>query len=118
VFLTQYPEAHTAADVLAGLEPTLDLRTTRTHNLLTRRKNIVLYGPPGTGKTHTALSIADYWLAQNGQDSVVKTTFHPSYSYQDFIEGYRPDSSNPGVFTLESGVLIMACEIAERLEAL
>lgn len=56
-------------------------------DLLWDRRQIIFYGPPGTGKTYLARKIAHHLTdAQN----VKLVQFHPSYSYEDFFEGYRP----------------------------
>lgn len=65
----------------------------RVIDLLTDRQQIVLYGPPGTGKTFLARAIAAH-LADS--DAVRLVQFHPSYSYEDFFEGYRPTPSSDG----------------------
>jgi len=66
-------------------------------DLLAARRQLVLYGPPGTGKTWLARRIASH--AFDPQD-VRLVQFHPSYTYEDFVEGYRP--------TTEDGVLTYA----------
>jgi MoxR-like ATPase len=60
----------------------------RALRLLDDKGQVVFYGPPGTGKTYVALKLADY-IARS-RDNVEKVQFHPSYAYEDFIEGYRP----------------------------
>jgi hypothetical protein len=69
-----------------------------------KKKQIILQGPPGTGKTFIAQRIARY-ITQN--DNLVETIqFHPSYSYEDFIEGYRPKNNG---FELSDGIFKQFC---------
>ena len=60
----------------------------RALELLDDKGQVVFYGPPGTGKTYVARKLAGY-IARGG-GTVEKIQFHPSYAYEDFIEGYRP----------------------------
>ncbi len=73
--------------------------------LLRARKNVVLYGPPGTGKTVLSTKLAGSWTRWQGEGSVEKVTFHPSYGYEEFIEGYRPMQDRPEAFGLRDGAL-------------
>ncbi|MFC0681782.1 McrB family protein [Lysobacter korlensis] len=56
-------------------------------DLLERRRQVILYGPPGTGKTFVAKALARH-VSLGADPAVVQ--FHPSYSYEDFVQGYRP----------------------------
>lgn len=54
-----------------------------------RSSQIILAGPPGTGKSHIANELADFVSERNG-DVIERIQFHPSFQYEDFIEGIRP----------------------------
>ena len=72
-------------------------------DILERKKNIILQGPPGTGKTWLAKKMA-FALTGRKPDSGVRTfQFHPNISYEDFVRGWRPSSSEQG----EGGELVL-----------
>ncbi len=67
--------------------------------LLFDKRQIIFYGPPGTGKTFVARKLAQYLidLGTSAEEdtsiergSIVLTQLHPSYAYEDFVEGIRP----------------------------
>lgn len=91
--------------------------------------NQILYGPPGTGKTYNtinkAIAIAnpDFDLTQsrdlikieydrlvkNGQ--IVFTTFHQNMSYEDFIEGIKPETTQDDnvIYKIHDGIFKLIC---------
>ena len=90
----------------------LDAHSQAVWDLLIDRHNVVLYGPPGTGKTRSAFGVQDKWEATNGPGSVFNVTFHPSYGYEEFVVGYRPNPDDPSTFRLTSGPFVLACQAA------
>ena len=69
--------------------------------LLDDKRQVVFYGPPGTGKTFVAQKLARYFAGTELRTALVQ--FHPSYAYEDFIEGFRPTEA--GGFSLREGPL-------------
>jgi 5-methylcytosine-specific restriction protein B len=110
---------------------------------LRRRGQVILYGPPGTGKTYVARQAA-VWLLEGGTDRpgatavledperfrsveerlsrssggqvgrLTRVTFHPSYTYEDFIEGFRPRPNDVGSLdlALTDGLFKRVCNAA------
>ena len=79
---------------------------------LKEKRQVIFYGPPGTGKTYVAREIARQCELNGGDFEIVQ--FHPSYSYEDFVEGFRPRLHNgqPG-FDLVDGPLRRIAEQAK-----
>jgi MoxR-like ATPase len=77
--------------------------------LLEFKKNVILQGPPGTGKTFFAKRLAWYMMGEKDPDRITTVQFHPSYSYEDFIRGYRPERDK---FELRDGIFMDICEQA------
>lgn len=88
------------------------MKNDRLWKLLLARKNVVFYGPPGTGKTRESLLMAARWRELYGDTSVWSVTFHPSFAYEDFIEGFRPDEN--GRFQLRRGIFVKTCDAARK----
>ena len=84
----------------------------RIERQLKRKRQVIFQGPPGTSKTYVAQKLAR-WLA-GGKERVTLVQFHPSYTYEDFVEGYRPHMENgQPTFTLKSGPLLRAAADAD-----
>jgi len=107
----------------------------RIQSVLVRKGQVILYGPPGTGKTYWAEKAANDLAAisafgrsfevldeserkaivGDGQHSglVRLCCFHPAYGYEDFLEGYRPETVDGQVaFKLRDGVFKQICKDA------
>ncbi len=107
----------------------------RIQSVLERKGQVILYGPPGTGKTYWAertandlAALASYGqlfeelsegekvsIAGDGKSSglVRLCCFHPAYGYEDFLEGYRPETVNGQItFAMRDGVFKKLCRDA------
>ena len=82
---------------------------------LREKKNVVLQGAPGVGKTFVAKRLAYALIESNNQRQVEMIQFHQSYSYEDFIQGFRPTPN--GHFDLKFGIFYQFCRRAQRDEA-
>ena len=83
------------------------------HTLLKEKKQIIFQGPPGTGKTFVAQKLAAC-LAES-EEWVTLVQFHPSYAYEDFIQGFRPKTTDGQAgFELRNGPLLQAAERARE----
>jgi 5-methylcytosine-specific restriction enzyme B len=82
-------------------------------DLLRDRRQVILYGPPGTGKTYLAQHLA--WHLTD-RSAVKLVQFHPSYSYEDFFEGFRPTAGADGriEFGLKPGPFRRIVEVARQ----
>ncbi|MCI6680813.1 MAG: AAA family ATPase [Parafannyhessea umbonata] len=77
--------------------------------VLRAKKNVILQGAPGVGKTFAAKRLAYSMMGAKDADRVQMVQFHQSYSYEDFIEGYRPSADG---FELAKGSFYTFCKKA------
>jgi len=120
--ITKYPTYVAQLKSLLGIDENIIDKTLNVNNKKNMHSlNTILYGPPGTGKTYHSImraaeiiedrKIASYIEAlkifkTNLHDRIEFITFHQNYSYEDFIQGLRPNTDNNSslVFTKKDGV--------------
>ncbi len=102
-------EPYTKEDFLNEVYMDEDAYTTLA-NFLDKKLNIILQGAPGVGKTFVAKRLAYSLMGEKDDSRVAMVQFHQSYSYEDFIQGYRPSKDG---FDLVDGVFYKFCKQAE-----
>ena len=80
--------------------------------LILGRKNLILQGPPGTGKTYIAKRMAFSILGKKDTGKILNVQFHPKYSVDEFIEGFRPDDI--GIYKYREGCFKHFCNQARN----
>lgn len=103
-----YPE-YTSDDFLNEVYMSED-EYSRLVGILKTKKNIILQGAPGVGQTFAAKRLAYSVMGVKDVDRVMMVQFHQSYSYEDFIMGFRPSSDG---FELKKGAFYNFCKKAE-----
>ncbi|MFT9846525.1 McrB family protein [Aneurinibacillus sp. REN35] len=89
-------------------------------DVLYEKKQMILYGPPGTGKTYTAKRLAKVMAQSDSRICLVQ--FHPSYTYEEFIEGMRPeivegeDGTSHMKVNVKPGLFLELCQEALKQE--
>ncbi len=79
---------------------------------LQSKKAMILQGPPGVGKTFVARKLAYALMEEKDHQRLEMVQFHQSYSYDDFVRGYRPLPGKAGNFGLQNGIFYQFCQKA------
>ena len=97
--------------------PEIDLEDPRMKEIfesIQNYKQVILYGPPGTSKTYYAKGLA--FAIANDPNNIEFVQFHPSYSYEDFVEGIFPEvdkETGQITFKIEDKIFKKLCKEAE-----
>jgi 5-methylcytosine-specific restriction protein B len=75
-------------------------------------RNVVLQGPPGTGKTMIARVVGETLASSPAGGHCEHVQFHQSFSYDDFVQGFRPSAETAGAFQLQDGAFLRICRLA------
>ena len=119
------PEDDEAAETMGPSRPHADLQALteelfltepsgvlhEIETLLMEKKQVIFQGPPGTGKTYVAQKLAKHLAGS--EERVTLVQLHPSYAYEDFVQGFRPTlKDRQAGFELRDGPLLQAAEKA------
>jgi len=108
-------DASTIRPVLTPSAPPMDPNDSVLVEVLRLLKygtsGIIFKGTPGTGKSYYARRIAGHLTGD--EKDVFRVQLHPSYGYEDFVEGYVPEQSATSGFRIVDKTFVKACERAE-----
>lgn len=111
------PEPSNNENPLEQLAIELNWSVSRTAEMIDalngNKRQVILGGPPGTGKTFAAERIAKFLVGSDDYIEIVQ--FHPSYGYEDFVEGLRPAPLPNGGFEFirTPGVIAKLCALID-----
>ena len=83
------------------------------------KNNLILQGPPGVGKTFVSKRLAYGVMGESGKEPdgrIRNVQFHQSYSYEEFVQGYRPrvNDDDQLIFKLQDGTFLELCDKARN----
>lgn len=109
----QDPAPYGIEDLLASGVFLTETELRQALERLESKKNLILQGPPGVGKTFIARKLAYALMEARDDERIEMVQFHQSYSYEDFVRGYRPLPEKAGTFGLQDGIFFSFCALAK-----
>ncbi len=118
-YLSVYENKFNQEYQLEKISQTTGFKTTQLAqwiHTINRKGQTIIQGPPGTGKTFLAQKIAQHLIGGgDGFSDIIQ--FHPAYTYEDFIQGIRPQSQDGQLtYPIVPGRFLEFCEKAEVCE--
>lgn len=110
---TDPSEPYSLEDIIAEGAFLVEQELRRAIERLESKKNLILQGAPGVGKTFLARKLGYALMGEKDDERIQFVQFHQSYSYEDFIRGYRP-AGEKGGFALQDGVFFEFCRRAQN----
>jgi 5-methylcytosine-specific restriction protein B len=106
------PTPYSIEDIVASGVFLSEIDLSQFIELLRSKKAVILQGAPGVGKTFIARKLAYALMNEIDNNRLEMIQFHQSYSYDDFIRGYRPLPGKAGSFGLQNGIFYDFCQKA------
>lgn len=118
-YLSVYEKEFNPVHQLEEISQTTGFKTTQLAqwiHTINRKGQTIIQGPPGTGKTFLAQKLAQHLIGGgDGFSDIIQ--FHPAYTYEDFIQGIRPQSQDGQLtYPIVPGRFLEFCEKAEVCE--
>lgn len=106
-----------SAEEVSGLTGIAESDLKEWVSTIKSERQVIFYGPPGTGKTFLAKHLSRLICGQGGEWDLVQ--FHPAYSYEDFMQGLRPETTEEGAlsYRMKPGRFLDFCETAEETDS-
>lgn len=118
-YLSVYEKEFNPVYQLEGISEITGFQTSeldRWIRTINRKQQAIIQGPPGTGKTFLAQKLAQHLIGGgDGFSDIIQ--FHPAYTYEDFIQGIRPQSQNGQLtYPIVPGRFLEFCTKAESCQ--
>lgn len=105
-------EPYSIEDIIASGVFLSEVDIVQALDRLRSKKNLILQGAPGVGKTFVARKLAYALMEEKSHDRLEMVQFHQTYSYEDFVRGYRPLPDQAGTFGLQDAIFFKFCKRA------